>query len=187
MTIHFREAEERDLPEILAISNEQFGSSYLSREELIGLLNDPSAKIPIVLVDQQIAGYSILLTLDAQQFLRRMKVGPKGIFDQFKATDRFQVRKSTALSPQFIGKGIGKKFIEWSMKEYSQGCTRIISINWKRGNEIPMKKISEGFGMKLLCELPAYWKADSITKGYACPECGQPPCLCNAVLFFKSV
>ena len=36
-------------------------------------------------------------------------------------------------------------------------------------------------------DLPDYWRADSLARGYECPTCGKPPCRCTASIFIRTL
>jgi hypothetical protein len=47
------------------------------------------------------------------------------------------------------------------------------------------KEIFDEFEFRI--ELPNYWKEDSIKENFTCPVCGNPPCLCSAVIYGMNI
>jgi hypothetical protein len=56
---------------------------------------------------------------------------------------------------------------------------------WKSSNGIHISSLATKLAFKPLVEINEYWRNDSIKSNYCCPECGYPPCHCDAVIYIK--
>ena len=187
MKIQYRDMTEKDVADVLSISYRQFGQTYLSESELRGLLSAKNCHLPVVTIDGKLVGYSIIHMIERSELGNFLSGEYLHFFDDLEAEKGIQFRRSTAIHPDFSGKGIGLDFIGYTMKKYAKYCDVVMSLNWKRKDLIPMEKISKKLGMTLYCELPNYWMKDSLDKKYECPECGKPPCTCKAVIFYRKI
>ncbi len=180
----YRQMRKEDIPSLLEISSLQLGPSYLNKSTLTQLLNDPDTHIEVLLVSDRIAGYSIIHIIE-KSYLQDFIGSGEISLPNSTPTARIQLRKTTAIHPDYTGRGLGTAFIRHTMNLYDKECDYIMSINWKRSSDIPMEKISTKLGMKQLVEIKNYWKEDSLKSDYDCPECRKPPCTCSAVIYIK--
>lgn len=187
MKIQYRDMTEKDVADVLSISFRQFGQTYLGESELRRLLSAKNCHLPVVTTDGKLVGYSIIYMLNRSALGDVLGSEYLHFFNDLKADQRIQFRRSTALHPDYSGKGIGLDFIGYTMNKYARQGDVVMSLNWKRKELIPMEKISKKMGMTLYCELPDFWMKDSLVKQYDCPECGKPPCRCKAVIFVKKI
>ena len=134
---------------------------------------------------RRLIGYSIIHLIKADNLRKFLLKDAEMISGFFENDHLVQLRKTTALHHDFTGKGIGSEFIRHTMKMLCNKCDFVVSVNWKKDNEIPMEKISRELGMTELVEIKDYWKEDSMKSGFHCPECGNPPCNCSAVFFVR--
>lgn len=93
--------------------------------------------------------------------------------------------KTIAVHAAHQGKGIGSIIfneVTNIAKEFGAECCYCVA--WKRNGNVAMHNIHINAGFKVLREIEHFWQADSIEKGYDCPECGNP-CNCSAVIYSK--
>ena len=185
--VHIRVMRKEDMDAVLSISSSQLGPSYLNETELQNYFTDEFSRIPVLIHNDRLIGYSIIHVVEKSKMDAYSSAPIAEFFSDLKEDEKVQLRKTTAIHPDYSGKGLGRFFIEHTMKEYGTDCRLIISVNWKRGAVIPMRKISSQMGMSESFEIKNYWHDDSITKQYYCPECHEPPCECSAVLFAKKL
>jgi len=181
----YREMRIEDIRTILDISSLQLGPSYLNESEIIEFLNNRNTHIVVLLVEERIIGYSIIHLVEKALLHEYINSRYLGLLERFDPKTRIQLRKTTAIHPEFTRRGLGTEFIRHTMNLYRDECDLIMSINWKRKKDIPMAVISVNLGMKQFAELKNYWKEESLKSNYYCPECGKPPCKCSAVLYIK--
>ena len=176
---------EGDFDKVLEISSQQLGPDYLKKADLLKYLSTPETHLQVVLNENQILGYSIIYLVKIKKLTEFGLGSCLQYLNEFGLDNIVQLRKSTAIDAEYVKKGIGKKFINYTMNLFANQSELILSINWKKGDEIPMKNISSSLNMKVLCEIENFWKKESLENEFRCPECGNPPCTCKAVIYFK--
>ena len=94
--------------------------------------------------------------------------------------------KTIAINKTFQKKGIGSLICEAMIRVFCEKKVDAVIVSaWKIGNIVNSDKMLNLSGIKKICEIPEYWKNDSIIKSYDCCICGNPPCLCSAVIYGK--
>lgn len=146
-----------DIDEILAIADLQLGEKYITVDDL-------SACNVIVAEDadlQKCVGFCLSY------------IGQNG--DAYVRT--------VAVSNDYSGQGIGTALIAKSV-EYLKGigARKIMSPLWKHDRIVNSDVIFRRNGFLPVREIPDYWYADSLEKGYSCPVCGKG-CHCTCVMY----
>lgn len=183
MLVNYRHITENDIPWVVEISDLQFGKNYLNEERLMQYISDVNTSILVSASGRLVIGFSILHYVKKKDLFRYINPKFASFFEEYHPGLMLQVRKSTAIHPEFAGRGFGQKFIRYTTGRTEKRCDGILSFNWKRHNKVSMEGILQTIGMKVLAEIPDYWHDDSLKYGYQCPECGQPPCHCTAVVY----
>ncbi len=155
--IKLRNLQPADTDEVLAIADVQLGESYLVVEDL-------SACNVIVAVDvvlQKCVGFCLSY------------MGQEG--DAYVRT--------VAVSTDYSGQGIGTALIAKSVDYLkSIGAKKIMSPLWKHDGIVNSDVVFRRNGFRPVREIPDYWYADSLEKGYSCPVCGKG-CHCTCVMY----
>ena len=162
MNLLYRKLRHEDIPSILEISSLQLGPSYLNEKHLLELINESDTNIEVLLVEGRIVGYSIIHMTEKLHLYKYLDSGYSNLMESIDPKTRIQLRKTTAIHPDYTGKGLGTNFIRHTMKLYMDESDLIMSINWKRGKDIPMAKISADLGMEEFVELKNFWKKESL-------------------------
>ena len=163
MEIAIEQAKKGDLPVIIEIANTYLGKDYLTSTLSESLDNKDYLLKVAKLANCKIVGF---------------------VLYQFKKDEL--IIKSIAVNPLFIKKGIATLLITNAV-EY------IAKMNYKKIKIIAWKKEQGIIGILSRLKfqqkekLSNYWKQDSLEKGYNCPTCGAPPCLCSAIVFEKQL
>ena len=155
--IRIRDLQPADIDEILAIADVQLGEKYIT-------IDDISACNVIVAEDvemQKCVGFCL----------------------SYVGQDGTAYVRTVAVSPDYSGRGIGTALIAKSV-EYlkSVGAKKIMSPLWKHDGIVNSDVIFRRNGFLPVREIPDYWYADSIAKGYSCPVCGKG-CHCTCVMY----
>lgn len=130
MQPHFstRRASRADLPAILSIENPSFGSDAFSARRFKYLVNSPNAHFIVVVIDQKVAGYLILLSR--------------------KGSKRIRIY-SLAISPWYRGMGIAQYLLNYTKKQAKQQQMEIINLEVREDNHKAISLYSkEGFILK---------------------------------------
>jgi len=91
--------------------------------------------------------------------------------------------RTVAVDPAFSGQGIGTALVARSVDYLkSLGAKKIMSPLWKHDGVVNSDVVFRRNGFLPVFEIPDYWYADSIAKGYSCPVCGKG-CRCKCVMY----
>lgn len=154
--IRIRDLQPDDIDDILAIADVQLGESYITIEDL-------SACKVIVSED-----------VDAQKCV--------GFCLSYASDDSAYVR-TVAVNSDYSGRGIGTSLVAKSVEFLKGiGAKKIMSPLWKHDGIVNSDVVFRRNGFLPVCEIPDYWYADSIAKGYSCPVCGKG-CHCVCVMY----
>ena len=61
----------------------------------------------------------------------------------------------------------------------------MLGFAWKSIEGVNAKRILERNGFRELMEIKKFWNDESLKENYSCPDCGNPPCVCSAIIFIK--
>lgn len=155
--IRIRDLQSADIDEILAIADMQLGENYITVDEL--------SRCNVIVAEdvelQKCVGFCLsYVGQDGEAYVR-----------------------TVAVSHDFSGRGIGTALVAKSV-EYlkSFGAKKIMSPLWKHDGIVNSDVVFSRNGFVPVCEIPDYWYADSMAKGYSCPVCGKG-CHCICVMY----
>lgn len=153
-----RLATEKDIQDILTLSNKAFGKHFHSEDKFI---NTETSETTVFITDKGIlSAYCVLIK------------------------ENKQVRvDSITVDENERGKGIASMLIEDVILNY--GHLRIYSYAWKMKNgEVNLKVVLDRLGFRFVEEIENMWYDESIKTGFNCPSCGNP-CTCSALVYEK--
>ncbi len=173
---------DNDINEIIVITDNLFGSNYLTKQELQNYINNVN-KIGIVAKnDSEIIGFQ-LLQIDTPDNILKTILREKDWFrKQFSKHQLIGVLKTLAVKEKYHNQGIGTLLTKKSLDIFKKKADLIISVCWDKNRNNSISKILEKFNIALVHEIKEYWKNDSIKNNYSCKICGSPPCRCNALI-----
>ncbi len=86
----------------------------------------------------------------------------------------------------YQGQGIGQKLAKLRMEWLKdQGCQMTIGVSWVSGKKHTSDRVFLKMGFQEIGRHPTFYAQASLEKHFICPTCGEPPCLCPAILFAK--
>lgn len=174
------------IPHILDISDKQLGKDYLTHDILEKIADDSQDYFCEVAIDihNKIIGFYLGYIIQPSQIEEVLKISQEKIPRALKYANKIGVLKTIAIDDRYQGYGIGTKLTENSIQSFRKANAQMVcSVAWKSKKGINIGGILSNLQFKCITELPEYWKEDSIEKGYECPVCGQPPCVCSAVIY----
>lgn len=96
------------------------------------------------------------------------------------------VVKSLAVASGYRRHGMGTTLTEEALRAFSSVyCTISLAVSWISNRPDNSQRLFESLNFRKLITIPEYWKEDSIQKGYSCPVCKEPPCLCAARFYLR--
>lgn len=173
-----------DFQEVILLSDKLLGVGYLDEIQLQKYLDD-SPKIGIVSksLSGEITGFQLVLTCELDELLQ-MSVSEHNWFKEyFSIKSPIGVIKTVGVNPEYKNQGIGTLLTSKGIEILQKEATTIISMCWDQKDETPFARVLEKCNMHLIKTIPAYWEEDSLAKKYSCKICGEPPCLCAALIY----
>lgn len=176
--------ERSHLSSILKIGEAQFGNGFLAPELLATYLNHPSKYCHVVLLDNQVIGFSLMEISPRAQIAQEMKQAAQWFLDYFASYDNVGYRSLTAVDKNFEGKGVANFLVEQGLEFLSKKVSVVVCNAWK-SEHTHIGSILERNSCKPLKEVPHFWATESIQQNYSCNACGAPPCQCTAVIYAR--
>ena len=135
----------------------------------------------------ELVGFNILISGEIEEMMDGIGREHLDQLNEIKNRGPFILIKSTAIKKEYQGQGVWSELYQYAMNELNGNEKTALSICWKFNNTIPLKPILEKKGFYPLFEIKHYWKEESLLKGYGCPVCNDPPCLCDVVVFIRTL
>ncbi len=173
-----------DFKEILTLSDKLLGAGYLDEMQLQKYLGDKH-KTGIVSKSSkgEITGFQLVLTCELDELLQ-MSVSEHNWFKEyFSSKAPIGVIKTVGVNPEYKNQGIGTLLTSKGIEILQKEATTIISMCWDQKDDTPFARVLEKCNIHLIKTIPAYWEEDSLAKEYSCKFCGEPPCLCAALIY----
>jgi N-acetylglutamate synthase-like GNAT family acetyltransferase len=182
--VHIRNAEIKDLNGIIKIADAEFGKHYFDEISLKEQICSPSSVFRVAEnVKNEIVGFSYAYLTTAEEI--KEKIGIASLPPEIEKSSKIALRKSMAVKSSYQRKGIGAVLLNDALMLFKeQQMEAVLSITWKSKKGINIAGLMQFYAFKQYKEIPNFWTADSIQKGYLCPECGNP-CKCSAVIYTK--
>jgi len=173
-----------DFQEVILLSDKLLGVGHLDEIQLQKYLDD-SHKTGIFSKSPsgEITGFQLVLTCELDELLQ-MSVSEHNWFKEyFSNKSPIGVIKTVGVNPEYKNQGIGTLLTSKGIEILQKEATTIISMCWDQKDETPFARVLEKCNMHLIKTIPAYWEEDSLAKKYSCKICGEPPCLCAALIY----
>jgi ribosomal protein S18 acetylase RimI-like enzyme len=169
---------------ILSLAKEAFGSGYVTTDQLRKAVESANQKLITYKINENVVGFTILHILsriEIQQLLRFTDVQMDTYFGEIQ---RFGYRKMSCVSSKIRGQGIGEKLFHLGNNWLAKSKAEIaLTTYWPSNINTNYQRFLEKNGFNKISELPEFWKLDSLKRNYTCPKCGEPPCICPAILY----
>jgi hypothetical protein len=181
ITSEIKTYNKKYLSEILSISNHQLGENYIDKSDF---LESEKSKILISVFKTNVVGFSILKLLTPEEAFQKTLSKNNDLLQTFRSFDIIGFRAQTVVKVDFQKKKIGTQLIKTGNSWLNKKVKLAFSIVWENENQ-SISHILNKQGFEKQTILNDYWKEDSLKRKFICPVCGEPPCLCKAVLYTK--
>ncbi|MBL4716371.1 MAG: hypothetical protein COC01_07610 [Bacteroidetes bacterium] len=173
-------AQENHLEQIRNIGIDRFGYFHHTHETLF----DPQTIAYCGIIDDKVVGYGICKVMSKQSFQNQYpKISDKNI-SSINNSSKIGVMASIAVIEKYCRQGIGNAIFTARITAVKELKADIIIIKvWETSAGIKLLSLLNNHGFERVATIPDYWKEESCKYSYVCPECGSPPCTCNAVLY----
>jgi ribosomal protein S18 acetylase RimI-like enzyme len=180
-----------DQSQVLRIAEARLGDAYINRDHLIS--GDDKVAL-CARIDKTVVSFATARMLGTTDFLQaiRERLGAKlpsllPLERRVAGETKIGFVASAATDSNFEGRGLGAELVEQCIAGLeNRGANVMVATAWKSNKGVQAGSILECRGFQRLMDLPGYWELDSLTNGYSCPTCGNPPCHCTAVLYVRN-
>ncbi len=101
-------------------------------------------------------------------------------------TEPVGILRGCAIHKDAKGQGIMSETMGHTVRRLTKERCRVqCALAWRGEGGVHFYDIFKEQDFTLRREFPDYWMEESLREGYSCPECGQPPCECSALLFVR--
>ncbi|MHB8369731.1 MAG: hypothetical protein ACYDBP_08580 [Leptospirales bacterium] len=172
------------IPALLSIAEKQLGDSYIKVEDF----TDPARLVYEAVSEKKAIGFITGKTLSLEDFQATLPKASEALSRRISVSRTIGMVGSIAVESPSVGTGVGYGLMGVLLDELDRkSCETILMLGWKRkGASRPeIAGLAERYGFEAVRDFPEYWKDESQKLGYRCPSCGDPPCLCDAVLFVR--
>ena len=172
------------IPALLSIAEKQLGDSYIRVEDF----TDPDRLVYEAVSEKKAIGFVTGKTLSSEDFRTSLPKVFEALSRRISVSRMIGIVGSLAVDSLYSGSGVGHGLMGVLLDELDRkSCETVLMLGWKKkGASRPeIAGLAERYGFEAVREFPEYWKEESQKLGYRCPSCGDPPCLCNAVLFVR--
>ena len=174
---------------VIRIADAQLGSGFISPDDLAAIEQQPDECLGIVAVDEdtaRIVGFGLTYIVGPSDSRRLISWPEQKIPESVGYVDRVGILKTVAVREDYQGRGVGYAIVEESLRKLREfGVETVCAIAWKAGEKTNIGGILKNLEFFKYREVPNYWKMESEERGYECPRCGPPPCLCTGVIYLK--
>jgi diaminopimelate decarboxylase len=174
--------KEIHISSIVEICNEQFGLGFLAPTLLRSYIDDPSKYCHVVLLDEEVIGFSLMEIDSCAQVAKKMKQAEQWFLNYFANYDTIGYRSLTAVAKNFERKGVASFLVKQGLIFLSDKVNVVVCDAWK-SEHTHIGSILDRNDCEVLKEVPYFWTTESIQENYQCSVCGAPPCECTAVIY----
>jgi GNAT superfamily N-acetyltransferase len=171
--------------QVRQIADAELGRNYLSKADLTAFVEESDLAIgSVALWHGQVVGFCLARVMERSDLAAYLHVSDKKLPSFPSLSGRVCVIKTIVVDSGHQQHGIGHRLVADCIKTARERqIGEFCSVAWKSGQTINIDGVLTSFGMKNHREIPDYWTADSLAKGFSCPTCGNP-CHCVACLYF---
>jgi len=181
-TLTIEKISQQHIPAVLNIAEKQLGAAYINVGDLLSKDNVAA----FASVEGKIAGFCTGKRISLQQLYENIPQLENKKMKQLEAVEDLGILASVATDPSYSGRGIGSALVGYCIDELEKkGLNVLVMTGWKSDKGVHIGSIAKNHGFEAILEVPEFWKEDSIRNQYACPSCGQPPCLCTALVYVR--
>lgn len=175
-----RPANPSDTLSILRIADDQLGSGYVDQKSVASVEGTDGFSL-VAEVAGEVVGFAFCLRLDRDEAVAMTRQAPPRYLQY---ADVAGVIKTVAVAKPLQGRGVGTALAKAAIERFRAERIRVLfSVAWKTDSGINIAGVLEGRGFSRVAEIARYWRDESIDSSFECPECGEPPCECSAVIY----
>lgn len=171
-------------PECLSLVDRTQGVGILKLEDFFQRASDPDRLLIITLTEGRVIGAATARLLPPNGFTYYERFGKEAVHLLFRdnKVGSLDFASVTELwQGRGIGRELGRRRLSWLQE---MGCTASVGISWESGRR-SSDRVYQWLGFERLSRMEEFYVEMSHERGFICPVCGPPPCLCAASLYVK--
>ena len=178
----FHELKSHHIPEVIQISNQVFGSNFISPNELKKYCGSTSKKAFIIVKKKLILGFITIEILSLKK-LHQVILKENEWFINLCKPHKIALIKQVVVVSSEQKKGFGSQLVKYAKEQTINDVDMFLCLGWTKNHTIPIEKalLNNHFFKETVIQ--NYWEADSLKKKYNCIVCGKPPCKCDATVY----
>ncbi|MBI1836324.1 MAG: hypothetical protein HYR91_03565 [Flavobacteriia bacterium] len=178
-----------ELDAVYEMCNFELGQNYIKKEFFIDSITNKKSIVRVAKIKAKTIGFSIAILYTKDELIEYLtdKRAEQLVLPPLE-NQLVGITKIVVVLEKFKKNGIGIDLLNDSLKLIgNHQIGFIFGFAWKSKNSINAKRILERNNFKEILEIKNFWNDESIRENYSCPDCGNPPCVCSAVIFMKSI
>lgn len=166
--------------EVLSIANQELGAGYFN--SVLNLLKPYPSTSYCIFDGQKLIGFILSYQCRFGQFIDDTQ---STIPINLSYESKILVVKTMVIQAGYQRKGYGTQLLQYLIDAIEGNeVGAMLAVGWKSDECVNIQHMMDTFKFSELCELPEFWKVDSIKYGFQCPTCGHP-CKCSAIIYSK--
>lgn len=188
VNFHIQKLDAKHYYKGIDLIDSQLGKNYIKLDDLNKMNTEKNYLCFEATKDGEFAGIAIGMILNVQETLALLKLKnidfPKSAF----ASERVGIVKTVVVAQEYHAHGIGTALVSKLTEVFElHDIHAIACVAWKHDDTENIGGIMRKLEFRCIKEIPNYWKQESEKDYFVCPVCGEPPCRCQANIYFKSV
>ena len=181
---------ENEINAIHLMCNDELGVDYITKRFLFESISNNNQIVRVANTKKkEVIGFSIATIYSEKELYKYLsdKRCDKLILPDL-TNKKIGITKIVVIKNQFKKMGIGIDLLNDSLKLIEEKKVAImLGFAWKSKKGVNAKRILERNGFHQLIEVKKFWFDESLKENYSCPDCGNPPCVCSAIIFLKKI
>jgi len=166
----------------MTIAESQLGKDYIPEKDFL----DTNFYPVYSMANGDVSGFAIGKIIEQQDFMNQYPKIAEKMPNALPWADRVGVVSSVAVRQDYQRRGVGYALVRNVLQYFdNQNISLAVMLGWAASDGVHIAGIARALGFTEKATIPEYWHDDSLSKGYQCPVCGNPPCHCSAVLYVR--
>lgn len=177
--VNIRLADQKDIEQIVAISNICFGDQYLTKQHISKQFEWYKYNY-VAVIDANVVGFCFAQILSANDIYKIYG------FSQ-NEKQNIALIKTIAVHPEYQRNKIASKLLNVIYCELQQNESKhkLLYPCWNEPVSTAFCNSLSHLGFKKLKQIDNFWYVDSLNNNYNCIKCGSPPCKCSLLLYYS--
>ncbi len=187
-TFHIADISENEINAVHLMCNDELGEDYITKTFLKESITNNHQIVRVAITDnKEVIGFSIAKIYsenELKEYLSNKRCHELILPDLINK--KIGITKIVVIKDKYQKKGIGIDLLNDSLHLIEEKKVAImLGFAWKSIEGVNAKRILERNGFRELMEIKKFWNDESLKENYSCPDCGNPPCVCSAIIFIK--